>query len=318
MNNILISTGSYLPEKILTNSDLEKMVETNSEWIIERTGIKERHLAKPEELTSDLASKAAANALKKASLKPEDIDLIIVATTTPDLTFPATAVCVQEKLGIKNAAAFDIQAVCTGFIYAVSVADSLLKSGNFKRALVIGAETITKIIDWTDRNTCILFGDGAGAVIIEPSEKSDTGILSFSIHSDCSSRNILQTDSGVSLNQKAGLLRMEGKEVFKHAIVKLADCTSESLKKAGVTSEQIDWVIPHQANQRILDATIVKLGMPKEKLISTVAIHGNTSAASIPLALDWGFANNKFQPGQTLPMQAIGGGLTWGSVILKL
>lgn len=317
-NSILISSGSYLPEKVLTNADLEKMVETTSDWIIERTGIKERHIAKPEELTSDLAVNAAQNALNKANLNADDIDLIIVATTTPDLTFPATAVCVQEKLGARKAAAFDIQAVCSGFIYGLSVADGLLKSGNFKRALVIGAETITKIIDWSDRNTCILFGDGAGAVILEASEKKDEGILAFSLHSDCASRTILQTTGGVSLNQKAGFLTMEGKEVFKHAVVKLAQCTNESLEKTNIKPEQVNWVIPHQANQRILDATVTKLGMPIEKLISTVAQHGNTSAASIPLAIDWAFKNNKFKKGDVLALQAIGGGLTWGSVILKL
>lgn len=318
MNNILISTGSFLPEKILTNFDIEKIVDTNNDWIVERTGIKERHVASENELTSDIATKAAQNAINKAGLNVNDIDLIILATTTPDLTFPATAVIVQERLGIKNATAFDVQAVCSGFIYALSVADSLLKSGNFKRALVIGAETITKIIDWTDRNTCVLFGDGAGAVIIEPSKNNDVGILAFTLHSDSTSRKILQTDGGVSTNQKAGLLRMEGKEVFKHAVTKLAECTIESLEKANISANEIGWVIPHQANQRILDATINKLGITSEKLISTVALHGNTSAASIPLALDWAFANNKFKKGEILAMQAIGGGLTWGSIILKL
>ena len=316
--SVLVSTGSYLPEKTLTNFDLEKMVDTDNEWIIERTGIRERRIAATNELTSDLAVKALNNALNKAELSPEDIDLIIVATTTPDLTFPATAVCVQEKLGIKNCAAFDIQAVCSGFIYALSVADGLLKSGNFKRAAIIGAETISRIIDWKDRNTCILFGDGAGAVILEARENTDKGILAFTLNSDCSTKEILRTSGGVSLNQKAGVLTMEGKEVFKHAVTKLASCTNESLEKAGIKAEDINWVIPHQANQRILDATIKKLGVAPEKLISTVAKHGNTSAASIGLAIDYSFAENKFKSGDILALQAIGGGLTWGSVIIKL
>jgi 3-oxoacyl-[acyl-carrier-protein] synthase-3 len=314
----LIATGSYLPEKVLTNADLEKMVDTNGDWIVERTGIKERRIAADNELTSDLATQACNNALNKAGISPSDIDLIIVATTTPDQTFPSTAVIVQEKLGIKQCAAFDVQAVCTGFIYALSVADSLLKSGNFKRALVVGAETITRIVDWSDRNTCVLFGDGAGAVILEASSDVNQGILAFSLHSDNATRKILMTDGGVSQNQKAGLLRMEGKEVFKHAVIKLAECTIESLKKANLQVNEVDFVIPHQANQRILEATITKLGVPVEKLISTVALHGNTSAASIPLALDNAFKENKFKTGDILAMQAIGGGLTWGSVILKL
>jgi 3-oxoacyl-[acyl-carrier-protein] synthase-3 len=318
IKSVIKGIGSYLPARILTNEDLEKMVETNSQWIVERTGIKERRIAAEGELTSDLAYKAALNAIENAKLNVDDIDLIVLATTTPDNTFPSTAVSVQNKLGIKNCASFDVQAVCTGFVYALSVADSLIKNGGFKNALVIGAETISRIIDWSDRSTCILFGDGAGAVVLGSENNVDNGILSFSLHSDNSTKDILYTDGGVSLNQKSGFLKMSGQEVFKHAVVKLADTTLKSLEKIGLNAENLDWVIPHQANQRILDATIKKLGVPSEKLISTVSIHGNTSAASIPLALDFANKNNKFKKGEIIAIQAIGGGLTWGSVIIKL
>jgi len=321
IKSVITGTGSYLPRKILTNLDLEKMVETNSDWIVERTGIRERHIAAEGEFTSDLATKAAEKAIAGANLKNDDIDLIILATTTPDHTFPSTAVIVQQKLGIKTCAAFDIQAVCTGFIYALSVADSLIKNGGYKNALVIGAETISRIIDWTDRGTCILFGDGAGAVVLSAQKDADNkthrGILSFSLHSDNSTKDILYADGGVSLNQKAGVLKMAGQEVFKHAVVKLAETTLESLTKAGIPIEKIDWVIPHQANQRILDSTMKKLGAPPEKLISTVGMHGNTSAASIGLALDSAVREGKIKQGDLLALQAIGGGLTWGSVIIK-
>lgn len=317
IKSVITGVGAYLPSKVLTNADLVKMVETNDEWIVERTGIRERRIAAEGELTSDLATKAAEKAISKSGLKAEDIDLIVLATTTPDHTFPSTAVMVQQKLGIKNCAAFDVQAVCTGFVYALSVADGLIKSGNFKNALVIGAETISRIIDWTDRGTCILFGDGAGAVVLSAKEGGDRGILSFSLHSDNSTKDILYTDGGVSTTQKAGFLRMAGQEVFKHAVTKLAETTKESLEKAKVKPEEITWVIPHQANQRILDATIKKLGVPAEKLISTVAQHGNTSAASIPLALDVAVNSGKIKQGDVLAMQAIGGGLTWGSAIIR-
>jgi 3-oxoacyl-[acyl-carrier-protein] synthase-3 len=317
IRSVITGVGAYLPAKVLTNADLEKMVETNGEWIVERTGIKERRIAAEGELTSDLATKAAEKAIFRAGLKTEDIDLIVLATTTPDNTFPSTAVMVQQKLGIKNCAAFDIQAVCTGFVYALSVADGLLKSGNFKNALVIGAETISRIIDWKDRGTCILFGDGAGAVVLSAKENTDRGILSFSLHSDNATKDILYTDGGVSTTQTAGLLRMAGQEVFKHAVIKLAETTNESLKKANIKAEDVNWIIPHQANQRILDATIKRLGIPAEKLISTVALHGNTSAASIPLALEVATQQGKIKSGDILAIQAIGGGLTWGSAIIR-
>jgi 3-oxoacyl-[acyl-carrier-protein] synthase-3 len=293
------------------------MVETNGQWILERTGIQERRIAAEGELTSDLATKAAEKAIFRAGLKAEDIDLIVLATTTPDNTFPSTAVMVQQKLGIKNCAAFDVQAVCTGFVYALSIADGLIKNGGFKNALVIGAETISRIIDWTDRGTCILFGDGAGAVVLSARENTDRGILAFSLHSDNATKDILYTDGGVSSTQNAGLLRMAGQEVFKHAVIKLAETTNESLAKANITADQVNWIIPHQANQRILDATVKKLGISPEKLISTVALHGNTSAASIPLALDVATQQQKIKEGDILAIQAIGGGLTWGSVIIR-
>ncbi|MDX1949431.1 MAG: beta-ketoacyl-ACP synthase III [Rickettsiales bacterium] len=318
VSSIIKSVGSYLPSKILTNFDLEKIVETNNDWIIERTGIVKRHIADESELTSDLAVNAANNALNKAGLNPSDIDLIIVATTTPDNTFPATAVTIQNKLGIKTATAFDVQAVCAGFIYALATADSLIKNLGFKRALVIGAETMSRIVDWQDRNTCILFGDGAGAVILEKSEETNKGILSCSIYTDGTSKDILFADGGVSQNQKSGVVKMEGREVFKHAVTKLSEVTLEALNKANIKAEEIDWVIPHQANQRILDGVIKKLNIPQEKLISCVADHANTSAASIPLALDFAFNNGKIKKGNLIAMQAIGGGLAWGSVIARV
>ncbi len=318
-SSVIKSVGSYLPGKVLTNADLEKLVETNSDWIVERTGIKERHISDETELTSDLAVNAANDALNNADLNPQDIDLIVLATTTPDNTFPATAVTVQQKLGIKKATAFDVQAVCAGFIYALATADSLIKNLGFKRALVIGAETISRIVDWQDRSTCILFGDGAGAVILEAHEKNtDRGILACSIHTDGNTKDILYTDGGVSINQKAGFIKMEGKEVFKHAVTKLADVTLESLEKANIKPEQVNWVIPHQANQRILDGVIKKLGLDESKLISTVSKHANTSAASIPLALDCAFKEGKIKKGDIITMQAIGGGLAWGSVVVRV
>ena len=315
--NVIISTGSYLPEKILSNDDLSKMVDTNDEWITERTGIKNRHIAAENELTSDLATKAAENCIEKSAINKDEIDLIIVATTTPDLTFPSTAVIVQEKLGIKNCAAFDVQAVCSGFIYALSVADSLMKNGAAKKALVIGAETMSRIIDWEDRSTCILFGDGAGAVIVEQQESPQRGIFGFNLHSDNCTRQLLYTDGGVSLNGKSGFIHMEGREVFKHAVSKLAECTNEALERSNIKAEDIDLVIPHQANQRILDATIKKLRLPNEKLYSTVKEHANTSAASIPLAIDDAVNKGRLKQNDILALQAIGGGLTWGSVIIK-
>lgn len=315
-NAAITGTGSYLPEKVLTNFDLEKMVDTNDAWITERTGIKERHIAADGELTSDLAAQAAQKAIDDAGIESNDIDLIIVATTTPDNIFPATAVSVQGKLGIESCAAFDVQAVCSGFVYALTTANALIKSGNHKKALVIGAETISRILDWEDRGTCILFGDGAGAVVVEAVEE-DKGIAATQIHSDGNSKDILYTDGGTSQNQKVGVIKMEGQEVFKHAVKKLSSVTIESLEKAGIDASEVDWVIPHQANQRILDATIKKLKLDNSKLISTVSDHANTSAASIPLAMDVAKRDGRIKAGDIVAIQAIGGGLTWGSAIIK-
>jgi 3-oxoacyl-[acyl-carrier-protein] synthase III len=318
LNSQIISTGSYLPEKILTNHELSKLVETNNEWIIERTGIEQRHIAAEGEFTSDLGVKAAQKALARVNLQPTDIDLIVVATTTPDNTFPSTAVTIQGKLGISKCAAFDVQAVCTGFIYALSIADNFLKSGQFKRALVIGAETISRILDWQDRGTCILFGDGAGCVILEAKEGAEkSGVLSTHLYSDGKTKELLYTDGGVSSTGNSGKLRMQGKEVFKHAVTKLASCTIESLEKNNLNKNDITWLIPHQANIRILQATAGRLEVPAEKLIATVNKHGNTSAASIPLALDVAFDEGKIKRGDIISMQAIGGGLTWGSALIR-
>ena len=317
----IIGTGSYLPERIMDNEEISKLVETNHEWIVERTGIEQRHIAAEGQFTSDLAVKASEKALESAGLTANDIDLIIVATTTPDYTFPSTAVTVQGKLGIKNCAAFDVQAVCTGFVYALATADNFLKLGQFKRALVIGAETISRILDWKDRGTCILFGDGAGAVILEAKpatgNKSQSQIFSTHIFSDGNTKDILYTNGGPSTTGKSGNIIMHGKEVFKHAVTKLAEATLESLKKNDFQTTDIDWLIPHQANIRILQATAEKLGLPVEKVIKTVNLHGNTSAASIPLALDNGVKSGKIKKGQIISTQAIGGGLTWGSALIR-
>ena len=315
--SVVISSGSYLPEKTLSNDEISKIVDTNDEWIVERTGIKIRHIAADGELTSDLAAKAALNALEKANLTGDDIDLIILATTTPDNTFPSTATRVQNLIGMKYGAAFDIQAVCTGFIYALATADSFIKSGQYKRILVIGAETLSRILDWTDRGTCILFGDGAGAVILEAQENTDRGILSCHLHSDGTKRDLLYVDGGVSLTQSAGTIKMQGQEVFKHAVTKLAKCTVEALDYNSLEESDIDWLIPHQANIRILEATAKKLGAPKGKLIATVGKHANTSASSIPLAIDDAVTEGKIKKGDLLALQGIGGGLTWGASLVR-
>lgn len=317
IRSVVVGTGSYLPKRVMDNNEIANIVETSDAWIQERTGITQRHIAADGEFTSDLAAHAARNALHAAALKASDIDLIIVATTTPDNTFPSTACKVQTLLDIKDCAAFDMQAVCTGFVYALATADNFLKSGQYKRALVIGAETITRIIDWKDRGTCILFGDGAGAVILEAQEGGERGILAHCLHADGSTRDLLYVDSGPSTSDKVGKLHMLGQEVFKHAVIKLAAATQEALERAELPATSIDWAIPHQANQRILDATVKKLGLPPEKLISTVALHANTSAASIPLALDAAVRDGRIREGQLLALQAIGGGLTWGAAILR-
>jgi 3-oxoacyl-[acyl-carrier-protein] synthase-3 len=317
IRSVLVGTGSHLPEKILTNADLEKIVETNDQWIVERTGISERHIAADDEFTSDIATKAAEKALKDANISAADLDLIIVATTTPDNTFPSTACKVQANLGNKTCAAFDIQAVCTGFIYALSTADKFIQSGQYKNVLVIGSETLSRIIDWTDRGTCILFGDGAGAFVLQGQPNTEAGILSAHLYSDGSTRDLLYVDSGAAQRSgEVGKLRMLGQEVFKHAVTKLVSCTKDALVYNNLTVDDVDWVIPHQANQRILEATAKKL-RASDKLISTVKFHGNTSAASIPLAIDAARKDNRIQPNQLLALQAIGGGLTWGSCLIR-
>ena len=313
----IIATGSYLPKKIVTNLELTKTVDTSDEWIFDRTGIRQRHIAADGELTSDIATQAALKALESCGFKAEDLEMIIVATTTPDLTFPATATTVQAKLNAKKAFAFDIQAVCSGFVYAVNVADNFIKSGQVKNALVIGADVLSRIVDWQDRNTCVLFGDGAGAVLLQATEDENSGIIASTLHSDGSLNNILKTNGGVSTNQKSGVIEMLGKEVFKHAVDKMVKSVLTTLKKADLKTTDIDLLIPHQANARILTAVADKLELAADKVIMTVEKHANTSAASIPLALDLASREGKIKAGDVLVLEALGGGLTWGSIVLR-
>ncbi len=315
--SIVKGCGSYLPERVMDNDELSGIVDTNDEWIVERTGIQQRHIAADGEMTSDMAARAAECALQAAGIGAADIDAIVLATTTPDNTFPSTATRVQHLLGMEQGFAFDIQAVCTGFVYALSVADNFIKSGQCRTVLVIGTDALTRIMDWEDRGTCILFGDGAGAVVLQAGEGENRGILSTHLYSDGSTRDLLYVDGGVGLTQTAGKMRMQGREVFKHAVTKLAECTLEALRHDGLQTDDIDWVVPHQANIRILDATIKKLGLPYEKLIATVATHANTSAASIPLALDTATRDGRIKQGDLIAIQAIGGGLTWGSCLVR-
>lgn len=313
----ICATGSYLPKNIVTNDDLSQKVDTSDEWIFTRTGIKKRHVAADGELTSDLAKKACDDLFKNSKLQAEDIELIIVATTSPDLTFPSTAVILQEKIGARNAFAFDVQAVCSGFIYALSVAESYIKSGKVKNALVVGAETLSRIVDWKDRNTCVLFGDGAGAALLDITENENRGILSSKLKSDGSLVNILKTSGGPSLSKDSGYIEMAGREVFKHAVSKMSDVVLDSLKLANVETTDINLLIPHQANVRILESVAKKLNLREDQVIKTVEDHANTSAASIPLALDYAVKNNKIKEGDLIVLEALGGGLTWGSVVLK-
>ena len=321
-NFILMSgTGSYLPIKRISNEDISKMVDTSDEWIQKRSGIKFRHFVDKGELTSDMATKAAMKVIKNSNINSKDIDLIIVATTTPDLTFPATAVKVQKNLNI-NAIAFDVQAVCAGFVYALSVGVSMLKDGFGKKCLVIGADSMSKILDWKDRTTSVLFGDGAGAVLLEKIKSDDSsqfnwGVLSNVIHTDGNFHDILYTDGGVGKSQTSGYIKMKGKDVFKHAVEKLSNSFIEALNKANLSPSDIDWLIPHQANQRIINAVGEKLGFNENKIISTVYYHGNTSAASIPLALDHAINKKMVKNGDFIGLQAIGGGLSWGSSVIK-
>ena len=321
--SVITGTGSYLPERVLTNDDLAKIVDTSDEWIRTRTGIRKRHVAADGETTSDLATRAARRALEAAGCGPEDIDAVLVATTTPDCTFPATACIVQDRLGVPaGAMAFDLQAVCSGFVYGLSVADALIRGGQVGRVLLIGAETLTRILDWEDRSTCVLFGDGAGAVVLQAMEGkgtvADRGVLHSVARADGRHRALLHTDGGPSATATVGKLRMQGREVFKHAVTRIAEAMREVMDAAGVTAEDIDLFVPHQANVRILEATAKKLGIPSEKVMLTIEEQGNTSAASIPLALDAAVRRGRAKPGDLLLLEAMGGVFTWGAARVRL
>jgi 3-oxoacyl-[acyl-carrier-protein] synthase-3 len=322
LRSVVTGVGGFLPDRIVTNDELSTRVDTSDEWIRERTGIRERRQASDDTPVSDLAVEAARKALAAAGRTPEDIDLIVVATTTPDLTFPATATIVQRKLGAPVVVAFDVQAVCSGFVYALSVADGFVARGRSKCALVIGAETMTRLMDWTDRGTCVLFGDGAGAVVVEPGEgegtTADRGLLGFALRADGTKQDLLYVDGGVSTNRQTGYLRMQGNQVFRHAVVNISEAVLAAAADAGVAVADVDWFIPHQANQRILEGVARRLGIHESRVISTVAEHANTSAASIPLALDQGVRDGRIKPGQLLLLEAMGGGLTWGACVLRL
>ncbi len=326
----ILGCGSYLPERVVTNEELSTFVDTTDEWIVSRTGIRQRHLAADDELTSDLAVKAARNALEHSQVEAEEIDLLVLATTTPDNTFPATATKVQTQLGMTNGAAFDIQAVCSGFVYGLAVADNFIKSGQSKTVVVIGAETFSRILDWEDRSTCVLFGDGAGAVVLRASECDDVdsnvgekghnrgrGILSTHLHSDGSTNDLLYVDGGPSATRTVGHVRMVGREVFRHAVTNLAAIVEEALDANGLEASDIDWLVPHQANKRILDGTLRKLGLPDDRMVVTVDRHANTSAASIPLALDEAVKDGRIKRGDLILMEAMGGGLTWGAGLVR-
>lgn len=321
LRSVVLGVGSYLPAKTLTNDDLARMVDTSDDWIFQRTGIRERHIAAPGETTSMLGEKAARAAIANAGLTPDDIDLIIVGTSTPDWTFPSTASQIQAALGITHGVAFDLQAVCSGFVFAVSTADKFLRSGSHKRALVIGAETFSRIIDWEDRTTCVLFGDGAGAMVLEarPSTGSiaERGVLTTHLRSDGRHRAKLHVDGGPSATQTVGHLRMEGKEVFKFAVGKVTDVVADAFAATGVTPDQLDWFVPHQANRRIIDMSAQKLGIAPEKVVATVHLHGNTSAASVPLALSVAAADGRIKQGDLVMLEAVGGGFTWGSALIR-
>jgi len=319
--SVLTGVGAFLPARVLTNAELSKMVDTSDDWIVERTGIRERRIAADHEKTSDLAIEAGKRALTRAGLGPEDIDLVIVATATPDLTFPATAARVQASLGVTRGAAFDMQAVCSGFIYALTTADNFLRLGQAERALVIGAETFSRILDWTDRGTCVLFGDGAGAVVLEAKsreEAGERGVLSTFLRSDGRDHDLLYVDGGPSQTKTVGHLRMEGREVFKRAVEHISGAMVEACKRADIAVSDVDWFVPHQANQRILNGVAKRLSIPAEKVISTVAWHGNTSAASVPLALDAAVSDGRIKPGHLVLLEAMGGGLTWGAALVRL
>ena len=322
---VLTGTGSALPARRVSNAELAAEVDTTDEWIVERTGIRFRHIAGPDETTATLARDAAAAALSAAGRRGDEIDLLVLATATPDQTFPATATKVQAMLGIDDCVAFDVAAVCSGFLYAVQVADAMIRSGQHVRALVIGAETFSRILDWEDRTTCVLFGDGAGAIVLEAQESDDDvsspgarGILGTKLHADGRHNDLLYVDGGPSTTGTVGKLRMKGKEVFRHAVVNLASVMNEALERTGLTAADVDWVVPHQANARILDATARKLGLPADKVVVTVDRHANTSAASVPLALDTAIRDGRIRPGQLVVLEAMGGGFTWGAAVLRI
>jgi 3-oxoacyl-[acyl-carrier-protein] synthase-3 len=321
LRSVVLGCGSYLPSRVLTNAELSRMVDTSDEWITQRTGIRERHIAAEGETTSDMALQAAQAALAAAGVEAQSIDLIVLATSTPDNTFPASAVSVQAGLGITHGAAFDLQAVCSGFVYGLATADGLLKTGAHKRALVIGSETFSRILDWKDRGTCVLFGDGAGAVVVElqqqPGTREDRGILSAHLRSDGRHKSKLYVDGGPSSTMTVGHLRMEGRAVFKHAVAMVTDVIEDAFKATGYNADDIDWFVPHQANQRIIDDTAKKLGLAPEKVVTTVAKHGNTSAASIPLALATAVADGRIKQGDLVMLEAMGGGFTWGAVLVR-
>jgi 3-oxoacyl-[acyl-carrier-protein] synthase-3 len=319
--SVILGCGSYLPSQVLTNADLAAKLDTSDEWIVQRTGIHERRIAAPGELTSQMAAQAARSALAHARVDAQSIDLIVLATSTPDNTFPASAVSVQAELGITRGAAFDIQAVCSGFVYGLATADALLKTGAFSRALVIGSETFSRILDWTDRSTCVLFGDGAGAVVLEAQDQPDTrdarGILTVHLRADGRYKSKLYVDGGPSSTGTVGHLRMEGREVFRHAVAMITDVVEDAFKATGYTAQDIDWFIPHQANKRIIDSSANKLGISPEKIVATVDRHGNTSAASIPLALADALAERRIKRGDLLLLEAMGGGFTWGAALVR-
>jgi 3-oxoacyl-[acyl-carrier-protein] synthase-3 len=318
----IVGCGSYLPERVVSNAEMARMVDTSDEWIVERTGIRSRHLAAEGQSTSDLATAAAQRALQAAGITGAEVDLLVLATATPDHTFPATATKVQSRIGMTGGAAFDIQAVCSGFIYALSIADNFIKAGQARTALVIGAETFSRILDWTDRGTCVLFGDGAGAMVLraeaQPGTNQDRGILSTHLHSDGRHHDLLYVDGGPSTTQTVGHLRMEGKEVFRHAVSNLAQVVGEALEANGLKADDITWVVPHQANRRILDGTARKLGLPPERMVVTVDRHANTSAASVPLAFAEAVNDGRLKSGDLVLLEAMGGGFTWGAALVRL
>ncbi|SEI64734.1 3-oxoacyl-[acyl-carrier-protein] synthase-3 [Sphingobium sp. AP50] len=318
--SILLGTGSALPVRAVSNAELAQTVDTSDEWIVERTGIRNRYIAGEGETTASLATDAAQQAIAAAGVAAQDIDLIILATATPDQTFPATATKVQAALGIDDCVAFDVAAVCSGFLYAVTVADSMIRSGAANRALVIGAETFSRILDWEDRATCVLFGDGAGAVVLGAEESADgkRGILAAKLHADGRHNQLLYVDGGPSTTQTVGKLRMKGQEVFRHAVVNLASVLKEAMELAGLTPDDIDWLVPHQANARILDATARKLKLSPDRVVVTVDRHANTSAASVPLALDLATRDGRIKPGDLVVLEAMGGGFTWGACVLRV